>query len=174
MNNLTTDGIISLRAMEPADIDVLYRWENDTRFWDVTDSTAPFSMHLLREYVADYNADIYAQRQLRLIIERVDTRQPVGIADLLHFDPLNNRAELGLLIGPDFQRQGYGERAVKLLMSYACNHIGLRQIYVYIRQDHDHCLLMFEKLGFSRCGLLKKWVKRGKDYYDVALMQYIF
>lgn len=30
---LLNDGTISLRALEPSDLDAMIRWENDTRLW---------------------------------------------------------------------------------------------------------------------------------------------
>ena len=174
MNELTSDGIIRLRAMEPSDIDIIYEWENDSRFWTVTDTVAPYSKQALREYVAAYRADIYSQRELRLIVTLASTGQSIGIVDFMNFDPLNNRAELGLLIAPSLQGQGYGERTIELVKKYAGEHIGLRQLYVFIRNDNTSCLALFDNHGFHRAGLLKNWVKRGKDYHDVVFMQFIF
>ena len=32
-----------LRAIEPNDIDLMYLWENDDRYWNVSDVVTPFS-----------------------------------------------------------------------------------------------------------------------------------
>ena len=98
---------------------------------------------------------------------------PIGTIDFNHFDPLNNRAELGLFIAAEHRGMGLGKRALELLTDYAREHIGLRQLYVFIALDNTACLDLFEHFGYQRAGILKAWVKRGKTYHDVALLQMI-
>ena len=42
---------IRLRAIEPEDLDYLYRIENDKRLWDVGETNMPYSRYALHEYV---------------------------------------------------------------------------------------------------------------------------
>ena len=43
MNDLLTYGNISLRPLEPEDIELLYRWENDIEVWTVSNKKPPYS-----------------------------------------------------------------------------------------------------------------------------------
>lgn len=174
MKQLLSNDIVALRALEPTDLDTLYRWENDTALWSVSDTIAPYSREALWHYLENYTGDIYAQRQLRLMITTPTDGSPVGTVDFLNFDPLNNRAELGLFIASEFRGKGLGRQALELLTAYARDHIGLRQLYVFIALDNEVCLRLFEDFGYSRAGTLKSWAKRGNTYRDVALMQMIF
>lgn len=174
MSNLLRNHIIALRALEPTDLDTLYGWENDTRLWSVSDTIAPYSREALWRYLEDYTGDIYAQRQLRLMVTLVEDGTAVGTVDFLNFDPLNNRAELGLFIDGSQRGKGLGRQALELLTAYARDHIGMRQIYVYIALDNEVCLKLFEDFGYRRVGVLHSWVKRGSSYRDVALLQMIF
>ena len=174
MKQLLSNDIVALRALEPTDLDTLYRWENDTALWSVSDTIAPYSREALWHYLENYTGDIYAQRQLRLMITTPTDGSPVGTVDFLNFDPLNNRAELGLFIASEYRGKGLGRQALELLTAYARDHIGLRQLYVFIALDNEVCLRLFEDFGSSRAGTLKSWVKRGNTYRDVALMQMIF
>ncbi|MBR5727133.1 MAG: GNAT family N-acetyltransferase [Muribaculaceae bacterium] len=161
---------LRLRALEPTDLDLLYAWENDAAVWTVSDTAAPYSRQVLWQYLENYTGDIYQSRQLRLMIELNDGTG-VGTVDFFHYDPLNNRAELGLLIAPEHRGHGYGQMALQLARDYAAQHIGMRQLYVYIRTDNTTCLKLFQNFGFEQCGVLKSWVKRGRQYHDVALLQ---
>lgn len=174
MSQLLSNEQITLRALEPTDLDTLYRWENDTALWAVSDTAAPYSRETLWHYLEGYTGDIYAQRQLRLMITLSADGTPVGTIDFLNFDPLNNRAELGLFIDGNYRGQGLGRKALDLLTAYARDHIGLRQLYVFIALDNEVCLKLFEDYGYSRVGVLKSWVKRGSTYRDVALLQMLF
>jgi len=171
MTHLLNNGTIALRALEPTDLDTLYRWENDTALWTVSDTPAPYSREALWSYLQGYTGDIYASRQLRLMIVQLATGTALGTIDFINFDPLNNRAELGLLVAPEHRGQGIGRQALELLTAYAREHIGLRQLYVFIALDNEPCLALFDSFGYRRVGTLQAWVKRGTTYRDVVLLQ---
>ena len=173
MSQQLSNDNVALRALEPTDLDVLYRWENDTALWAVSDTPAPYSREALWHYLETYTGDIYAQRQLRLMVTLANDGTPAGTIDFLNFDPLNNRAELGLFIAPEHRGKGLGRQALELLTTYAREHLGLRQLYVFIALDNTVCLNMFEDYGYRRVGVIQSWVKRGTAYHDVALLQMI-
>ena len=60
---------IRLRAIEPEDLDLLYRIENDMSMWNVGTTNVPYSRYTLHDYIATSNDDIYADRQVRLVVE---------------------------------------------------------------------------------------------------------
>lgn len=171
MEQLLSNDVIALRALEPTDLDTLYRWENDTALWVVSDTAAPYSRKALWQYLEQDTGDIYAQRQLRLMITQATDGTPIGTIDFLNFDPLNNRAELGLFIADEWRGKGLGRQALELLTAYARGHLGLHQLYVFIALDNTVCLKLFEDYGYRRAGVLNSWVKRGTTYRDVALLQ---
>ena len=173
MSQLLKNDLVTLRALEPTDLDTLFQWENDTALWVVSDTVAPYSREALWNYLQQYTGDIYAQRQLRLMVTLTEDGTPVGTVDFLNFDPLNNRAELGLFIAAEQRGKGLGRQALELLTAYAREHLGLRQIYVFIALDNEVCLNLFEDYGYRRAGVLQSWVKRGNTYRDVALLQMI-
>lgn len=173
MNQLMRNETIALRPLEPTDLDVLYKWENDSALWVVSDTVAPYSRAALWQYLEAYTADIYAQRQLRLMITMVADGLPIGTIDFLNFDPLNNRAELGLFVDTVHRGKGLGRQSLELLTDYAREHLGLKQLYVYIALDNEVCLNLFDSFGYRRVGIIEKWVKRGLTYHDVVLLQMI-
>lgn len=171
MSQLLSNDIITLRALEPTDLDMLYKWENDTALWVVSDTIAPYSRKALWQYLQENTGDIYAQRQLRLIITLTNDGTAVGTVDFLNFDPLNNRAELGLFIVKEMRGKGLGRKALEAITAYARDHIGLKQLYVYISTDNSVCLRLFEQFGYRHVGVIQSWVKRGHNYQDVTLLQ---
>ena len=173
MNQLMKNEMIALRALEPTDLDTLYNWENDSALWNVSDTVAPYSRAALWQYLEAYTGDIYAQRQLRLMITLASDNTPIGTIDFLNFDPLNNRAELGLFVDSAYRGKGLGRQALELLTDYAREHLGLKQLYVYIAQENEACLNLFDSFGYRRVGIIHKWVKRGINYHDVVLLQMI-
>ena len=60
---------IRLRALEPEDLEWLYSVENDEELWQWGSSNVPYSRYTLKTYIAESRHDIYADGQLRLVIE---------------------------------------------------------------------------------------------------------
>ncbi|MCX6306444.1 MAG: GNAT family N-acetyltransferase [Bacteroidetes bacterium] len=173
-DNLLTGIHVRLRALEPGDAEVLYAWENDTSIWNVSNTLAPFSRFQLEEYVLNAQNDIFASKQLRMMIDLVGPGaegQPVGTIDLFDFDPLHHRAGAGILIREPYRSQGYGFEAMELFIRYAFGTLRLHQLYCNILPDNVASLQLFEKLGFVRCGIKKEWVHDGLQWQDEWMFQ---
>ena len=161
---------VHLRAIEPEDLDMLYRVENDVKLWNVGITNVPYSRYALHDYVANASGDIYTDHQVRLIVENTE-QQVVGIADIVDFDASNRRAEIGLVIEQPFRGQGYGLSAMKELERYALDVLHLHQLYAYVDVDNAPSLMLFKKAGYSRQAVLGEWLYDGRNFHDVVLMQ---
>ena len=164
---------IRLRAMEPEDLDLLYSIENDSQLWDVGTNNVPYSRYLLHDYIATSTGDIYADRQVRLIIES-GVGEAVGLADLTNFDAKNCRAEVGLAIVSQYRNCGYGQQALVQLTDYAQRVLHIHQLYAIIDATNNHSLQVFRKADFVETVRLKDWLYNGKEYNEAVLMQIFF
>lgn len=167
-------ALLNLRAPELADLDYLFHVENDTRQWMVSSCKVPYSRFQLQRYVETNAHDIYADKQLRLMVERVEDKQLVGIVDLFDFSPADHRAEVGIVIDPAYRGRGYGREALALLCHYAEHVLDLHQLYAYVFEDNAPARQLFASCGFSEVATLKDWVFVGKKYRSVCLCQRFF
>jgi Acetyltransferases, including N-acetylases of ribosomal proteins len=170
-NALLSHGDIILRALEPSDIDFMYRWENDTDLWKVSCTSTPFSRHLLLEYLQNYTGDIYAYKEIHLMVEDKQSGETVGCVDLFNFDPQNRRVELGMLIVPNQQGKGYGASAIIATKRYVAEILDLHQIYINIPAFNEKNISVYQKNGFTIAHTIKDWVRRDGRYYDSVLLQ---
>lgn len=164
---------IKLRAIEPEDLDLLYRIENDVELWNVGTSNVPYSRYLLHDYVANAKNDIYTDRQVRMMVENSDGKI-VGVVDLVSFDPANCRAEVGLIILNSYRRQGYGTAVLAKISDYALRILHLHQLYAYIDIENISSLKLFQKAGFVVASEIKDWLYDGVKFRDSLLVQYVF
>lgn len=164
---------VRLRAMEPEDLDLLYRIENDSELWDVGSTSVPYSRYTLHDYIAESTGDIYTDRQVRLIIEN-GQGQTVGIADIVNFDAKNCRAELGLVIERAHRRKGYARSTILQMANYALHVLHLHQLYVIIAADNASTVKLFQTMGYKTSATLPDWLYDGKSYHDALLMHTFF
>ncbi len=164
---------VLLRAVEPEDLDFLYLCDNDASVWHDGATVAPYSRALLHEYIHQYTADIYRDRQLRLVITLAQTGERIGIADLYDYEPRHNRAGVGIYIIPAMRRHHLGCDALSALCRYAFRFLHLHQLYAMTRVDNAASRALFARCGFVQIATLPQWVYGEQGYTDVAMLQRI-
>ncbi len=170
--------IVMLRALEPEDLDVLFRWENDTEIWRVSNTFTPYSRYTLEKYIENAHLDIYQVKQLRMMIDVKESARkkarPVGAIDLFDFDPFHNRAGVGILIGEKTDRKkGYASEALSQFIRYAFHTLQLHQLYCNIATDNHESIGLFTRNGFFISGEKKDWLKTTTGYKNEYILQLI-
>ena len=163
---------ISLRALEPEDIDFLFLTENNELFWEVSSTQVPFSKYLLKQYINNAHKDIYEAKQYRFIICNTEN-VPVGMIDLFDFNPQHNRVGIGILLLPQYENKGYATETLELVIDYAFQYLNIHQLYANITSENKKSIALFEKLNFKLVGTKKDWIYTNKQYKDELLYQLI-
>ncbi len=163
---------IYLRALEPEDLEFVFNIENNEEIWEVSNTQTPYSKFLIKQYLENAHQDIYEAKQLRLAICRNDTSQAIGLIDLFDFDPVNDRAGVGIIIeNQENRNQGFGQEALLLLINYGFNKLNLNQLFANIDTNNEASLKLFTKFGFQRIGTKKDWNFYLGQYHDEDLFQ---
>lgn len=147
--------MITIRKLEPSDLPFLYQWENDASSWPDGSIHNPLSQQDLRDYIASTTGDIYADRQLRLIIEADGAT--VGCIDLFDFDVRNRKAALGMYVAPDARGRGVGRQALQRMEEYAFGQLQLRLLYAIIATDNAPCSRLYRQAGYTPSSPLNAW-----------------
>jgi diamine N-acetyltransferase len=175
MQKVTIQNNLILRALEPKDLDLLYQWENDPEIWRVSNTINPFSKYILQKYIENSHLDIYQTKQLRLIIDCVDSKNnhiSIGTVDLFDFDPYHLRAGIGILIGnKDYRNKGFAKIALSEIIKYSFDVLQLHQLFANITVDNESSMHVFKKMGFIICGIKKDWIKIPGGYLHEATLQ---
>ena len=165
---------IYLRALEPSDATTLLVWENDVKYWHVSGTEIPFSLHAIQTYIAQAQ-DFRQTGQLRLMICLKDTNQAIGCIDLFDADFKNRRAGVGILIADEtLKGQGYALESLNALIDYAMHVFDFKQLYSHVSIRNEASMRLFEKAGFSVSGELINWWKTREDFENVRIYQLIF
>jgi diamine N-acetyltransferase len=166
---------LRLRAPEPEDLELLYNWENNTPTWLVSNTLAPFSKFVLRQYLETAHRDIFESKELRLMIDLKTGKNPVstiGTIDMFDYDPLHMRAGIGILIAASQnRRQGYAYEALQMIDDYAFHILQLHQLYCNIPEDNIASLNLFQKAGYEIVGIKKDWIRSGQQWFDEYMLQ---
>ncbi|MDR0829252.1 MAG: GNAT family N-acetyltransferase [Prevotellaceae bacterium] len=162
---------ITLRAVEPEDLEFLYQCENLPSLWAYGNRKEPFSRFALKEYVSNCDQTIYERGQLRFMVVFNGTNETIGTVDLFNFDYHNGRAETGIFIVENFQRRGYGLQTLQLLTDYAFNLLNIHQLYAFVVKENSAAAKLFHKAGFEHNATLKNWFFHKGEYWHTDIFQ---
>jgi len=90
-------------------------------------------------------------------------KKQLGVCGFTSIDILNRSAEFSLYIGPEFQKCGYGEKALKTLLRHGFEDWNFHRIWGEVFVTNLRGLKLFKKIGFTSEGILRQtYWKRGK------------
>lgn len=188
---LESDNLI-IRALESQDVMFCWEVEHDSSQWLCNGMQAPCSLRHIERFVKEYTAEPFAAGQLRMVLMR--RREPddtdescdrfrdyenytgyenIGLVDLFGISATNGNAQIGIYILPPFRCKGYGTKAVSLLGKYAHDVLNIRTLLAKVAAPNKASIRMFEKSGYSRCGLMTDWLRIAGLPYDLLLYQKI-
>lgn len=166
---------IQLRALEPEDLEFLYRLENDEALWEVSNTSTPYSKFVLKQYLENAHLDIYEVKQLRLVICASGSEEALGFIDLFDFDPKHRKVGIGIVIfTEENRRRGFAQEALQLVCTYVKHHLDMHQVYANITEDNKKSIALFEKAGFTLSGVKKDWIQSGVVFKNELFYQLIF
>jgi RimJ/RimL family protein N-acetyltransferase len=161
---------VTLRAIEPADVPLLWQWAQDEetmRFRDYP--TPPSSLALAEKEYADYVLD-KSGCTLRLAITAEDGRL-IGDVALRSIDERAGSAIFVIAIGDkSFWGHGYGSDATRCMIKYAFKQLNLHRVTLYVHSFNSRAIRVYEKCGFRREGIIREGQYMDGEYSDILIM----
>lgn len=181
-----------IRALESQDVMFCWEVEHDSSQWLCNGMQAPCSLRHIESFVKEYTAEPFAAGQIRMVLMRRNNPGPaeehairfreyenypgyenIGLVDLFGISAIHGNAQIGIYILPRFRGKGYGTQAVSILGKYAYDILNVRTLLAKVASPNKASIRMFEKSGYSKCGLLTDWLRIAGRPYDLLLYQKI-
>ena len=160
--------LIRLRAREPEDEPLLYRWFNDPEVTEHLTLRYPLSHKTEREFIDRVSNPDYAH--VSFAIETLDG-QMIGGCGLEDTSPESRSAVLGIAIGEKtFWDGGYGTDAMRTLCRFGFEMMNLHRIQLDVYANNARGLHVYEKIGFQLEVTKRQAVYKFGQYHDVHVM----
>jgi RimJ/RimL family protein N-acetyltransferase len=165
------DGVVALRALEPADADMTVAWRNDPEVRDqILSFRFPVSHAMEDAFIKRAIAGKGMQQLVAGVVDLSDGAL-CGVAYLRDIDWISRTAAFGLMIGRrDRQRRGLGRRALRLMLQHGFDVLNLERIYLYVVEYNMPARRLYETTGFAYEGALRKHVAFGGERFDLLAM----
>ena len=161
---------VFLRALEPEDLALTWRWHNDPELYATLGGSFRFvSQQAEAEWLRAKSTP--SSNQVNLAICESASTEHVGNAYLRDIDWIHRHAELHLFIGSETMRgKGYGQAATRLLIQHAFDDLNLHRVYLFVLADNARAIRAYEKCGFQIEGQLRQHVFKHGTFVDMILM----
>jgi len=165
------DFRIYLRAIEPDDYLVSYKWRNDHELMKgITGMPRFISQETERKWVMKAIEENETGCALRLAICTKEDHKLIGYISLLEIDNHNKTCSVSSLIGDkNYHGSGIIGEARLLLFRYAFFELGMNRISAKVLVDNVASIKACEKFGYVREGILRQAVFRNGKYRDVVI-----
>lgn len=143
---LTTPRLL-LRETTPKDVDAFLSIYSDPAITRYTEALYPREEEIA--YTRDYIRNMYEFYGFGIwtVIER-STGVIIGRAGLTMREGYED-PELGYVIGTPWQNKGYATEALRAILTYAKEELGLDTLRALVKPDNKKSRHLLEKLGFS-------------------------
>ncbi len=164
---LETERLI-LRAMRQQDAEDMYEYASRaevTEFllWNEHKSLA-YTKEYLRYIESRYSVGDFYDWAVTL----KDGGKMIGTCGFAKIDTVNNSAELGYVLNPDYHKKGIAKEAAETVIRFGFESLGLNRIEARFMEGNTPSLRVMEKLGMSFEGFARESVFVKGSYKTVG------
>lgn len=160
---------VYLRGLESSDYQTTFTWRNDDEISSMVGGQKYFvtleKERLWAERVAADNNNV------RLMVCLKHSNTPIGIVSLTDINYVNRSAHSHILLGDkSVWGNGYGTEALKLLLRYAFEELGINRIEALILDSNIGSYKMHEKCGYIKEGVKRNSIFKNGQYHNQILV----
>ncbi|WML27432.1 GNAT family protein [Neobacillus sp. OS1-33] len=151
-------------------VDYLYEilsLEEVTRFYGTNRFTLPVEASRLIDM---FHKNLLDKRGIRWGIKLKENQRIIGTVGLNGLQLQNKRAEIGYELHPSYWRKGFGEEAIKEVLRFSFNQLGLFRIGAVVYPENEASINLLLKLGFTKEGLLRGYIHQNEQFHDTYVL----
>lgn len=167
---MITEGRVYFRGAERDDIPGFLEWVND---WDTTRTLslrAPMSLPMEERWF-ERMLEAQGRDQYFFVACLLENDRVIGNTALLELDLFNGNAGLGITVGKAADRgKGHGGEMLRAILRFGFGQLRLERIWLDVYADNDGARRLYERIGFTYEGTLRRAAFREGRWLDVVRM----
>ena len=155
-----------LRRMVKEDIDAVYQLcvNDQVLKYDGGKEAYSYKEHLKENY------KYLEMRSMKKYVIVNSTGTMVGIISYRKSEYVNDIYNIGILIGKEYWRHGYGYKSINTLLGYLFKRKKAHKIELEVVEDNTAAIKCYKKCGFIEEGKRRKKYFHNGKYLDTVLM----
>lgn len=120
--------------------------------------------------VVDYYVNAYKNHSCTIwgVVNKSDNIF-IGTAGFVNINQASLRGEIGYTLNQDYWGQGYATEIAKKLIKFGFTSMNLHRIEGICHVGNDPSVRVMEKVGMEFEGILRGYLKKDENFYDVKL-----
>lgn len=164
--NFWQGSLILLRAIEPEDAPIFFRWNQDSeRARSLDFIWPPTSLAAVTSWTTERSKLHLEKDEYQWIIETL-TGEAAGSISTHACNPHTGTFSYGIDIVENFRRRGYAAEAIRLVLRYYFDELRYQKVTVSIHSSNCASLELHRSLGFQEEGRLRRMVYSHGQYED--------
>ncbi|MEZ5014331.1 MAG: GNAT family N-acetyltransferase [Chitinophagales bacterium] len=139
---------LQLRAIRSSDVDALYALRSDPRVMRYVDRPLARTREEVEDLVQRMLTGYTENTGASWCITHADADTLIGNIGIWRIDAANHRGEIGYILHPDLHNKGYMTEAMRPVLQYAFEDLGLHTIEANINPLNIGSQRILEKHGF--------------------------
>lgn len=139
-----------LTAISLADEGEVFKMRSTAEMIAFTDSKLDETIEETRNYICKMNDGVDKGKWFIWAVKDAQSKSLMGSVSLWNFNEAKDTAELGYGLMPEYQGKGYMQEAVKAVMDFGYQTLGLKCIEAYTEVNHVSSKKLLESLGFKQ------------------------
>ncbi len=150
-------GKLRFRPIEREDLRLLHEWENDFQLIMYSRSK-PMNFVNTAQLEKQYDEWVKDEKELRFMVELIDSEDPIGIARLRREEWGNVKtAEVGTYIGKkELWGKGFGRQIIVALLEMSFNQLNMERSEAWSVEYNHRAHKALEACGFKRGGVVRQ------------------
>lgn len=159
---------ISFTQVMTSDSDKLFKWINDPELVHFNSTFSPVDDLSHAEWFDRIRKD----KSVRIFsIRKNENNELIGTCQLHSINLLHRTAELQIRIGETDQlEKGFGTDAVKLLLKFGFNELGLNRIFLRVFDSNERAIRVYEKAGMKIEGKLRESLFINGEFINILVL----
>ena len=116
-----------------------------------------------------FNKISNSRSNYRFVAREKKTMKLVGVFRLDNLDHVNQSAQVGLDVHPDFQSMGFGTHIYRYFFNLLFHDWNFHRLYLETLSNNNRARNLYEKLGMNFEGTLREAIFRNGKYIDVVV-----
>ena len=160
---------IYLRAIETNDYTTTFQWRNDDEISSMVGGQKYFvSLEKEKQWIERVVGD---NSTIRLMVCLKEGNKPIGMVTLADVNYVNRSAHSHILIGDKSEwGKGYGTVALKQLLDYAFEEMGLHRVEAMVLESNVGSVKMHKKCGYTEEGVKRESIYKNGKYHNQLIM----
>lgn len=165
-----SDGVVTLRPLGPDDAEALYRERSDPESERWVAPPAPYTREEAARHVATAATAWLAGEQARFAVVETATGQVAGSITLRMDEASLGIGEIGYGLAAAYRGRGLMRRALRLLVGWAFDEVGLARLEVGVGIGNAASLRTALSAGFRRECVLRGALPGTVGRYDMVML----